>query len=111
MFSVEKLSQPLAIAVAAAVLTATLSVGRAGSAVGAVQGAITIEKDGSPKTDRSQIVISLEGVPGPSPDLEKLRRAVRQRDQAFSPDLTVLVKGASIDFPNEDRVFHNVFSL
>ena len=111
MLSIEKLSQPLAVAVVAAVVTATLSLGRAGPALGTVQGVIGVEKDGSPKADRSQVVISLEGVPGSSPDLEKLRRSIRQRDQAFSPELTVLVKGASIDFPNEDRVFHNVFSL
>lgn len=102
---------PWPIAFVAAALTATLSLGRAGPGVGTVQGVVAIEKDGSPKSDRSQIVISLEGVPGPSPDLEKLRRTIRQRDQTFSPDLTVVVKGASIDFPNEDRVFHNVFSL
>jgi plastocyanin len=111
MHSMKQLSHPAAIAVVAAALTATLSLGRAGPAGGTVQGVVAIEKDGSPKGDRSQIVISLEGVPGPSPDLEKLRRSVRQRDQTFSPELTVLVKGASIDFPNEDRVFHNVFSL
>jgi plastocyanin len=111
MLSIKKLSQPSAVAVVVAVLTATLSLGRAGPALGTVQGVVAIEKDGSPKADRSQVVLYLEGVPGPSPDLEKLRRSVRQRDQAFSPELTVLVKGATIDFPNEDRVFHNVFSL
>jgi plastocyanin len=111
MSSIKQLSQPLTIALVAAALTATLSLGRAGPALGTVSGVVAVEKDGSPKADRSQIVISLEGVPGPSPDLEKLRRSIKQRDQTFFPDLTVLVKGASIDFPNEDRVFHNVFSL
>jgi plastocyanin len=102
---------PWPIALVAAALTATLSLGRAGPGVGSVHGVVALEKDGSPKTDRSQIVVSLEGVPGPSPDLDKLRRSIRQQDQTFFPDLTVIVKGASIDFPNEDRVFHNVFSL
>ena len=111
MLSLEKLSQPLAIAVVAALLTATLSVGRAGPASGAVQGVVSIEKGGSQKSDRSRVVVYLENVPGPSPDLEKLRRSIHQRDQTFSPELTVLVKGATIDFPNDDRVFHNVFSL
>jgi plastocyanin len=111
MLSIEKLSQPSAVAAAAAVLTATLSLGRAGPALGTVQGVVSVEKGGSPKADRSRVVVYLEGVPGPSPDLEKLRREIHQRDQTFSPELTVLVKGATIDFPNDDRVFHNVFSL
>jgi plastocyanin len=111
MLSIEKLIKPATVAVVAALVTATLSLGRAGPALGKVQGVVSIDKDGSPKADRSQVVVYLEGVPGPSPDLEKLRRAIHQRDQTFSPELTVLVKGATIDFPNDDRVFHNVFSL
>ena len=27
------------------------------------------------------------------------------------PDVSVVLKGTTIDFPNEDKVFHNVFSL
>ena len=111
MLSTKNLSQQGAVAVVAAVLTATLSLGRAGPGAGTVQGTVTIEKDGSPKSDRSQVVLYLEGVPGPPADFSRLRRSIRQREQAFSPELTVLVKGATIDFPNEDRVFHNVFSL
>jgi plastocyanin len=112
MLSMKRLSQPAIIAAIVAALSATLSLGRAGSGTGSVQGIVNIaDKDGSAKSDRSQIVVYLEGVPGPSPDLEKLRRSIRQRDQTFSPDLTVVVKGATIDFPNEDKVFHNVFSL
>jgi len=111
MPSIDRVSHPSTIAIVAAAVTLTLSLGRAGPAVGTVQGVVGVEKDGSAKSDRSHVVIYLEGVPGPSPDLEKLRRAIRQRDQTFLPELTVLVKGATIDFPNEDRVFHNVFSL
>src|SRR5690606_16203924 len=27
------------------------------------------------------------------------------------PPLTIVVKGTTIDFPNEDKIFHNVFSV
>ena len=36
---------------------------------------------------------------------------VRQRDLQFIPSLTVVVQGTTVDFPNEDKVFHNVFSF
>jgi plastocyanin len=105
-------SQQAAVAlVTAALVASVVSLGHAGPGAGAVQGNVTIDKDGSPKSDRSQVVVYLENVPGPPPELAKYRKSIRQQDQAFWPELTVIVKGASIDFPNEDRVFHNVFSL
>jgi len=34
-----------------------------------------------------------------------------QRDKQFSPHLLVVQTGSSVEFPNEDPFFHNVFSL
>ena len=34
-----------------------------------------------------------------------------QKDKMFSPHLLVVPSGASVEFPNEDPFFHNVFSL
>jgi hypothetical protein len=34
-----------------------------------------------------------------------------QKDKMFMPHLLVVPKGSSVDFPNEDPFFHNVFSL
>lgn len=34
-----------------------------------------------------------------------------QKDHQFSPHLLVIPVGASVEFPNQDPVFHNVFSL
>jgi plastocyanin len=34
-----------------------------------------------------------------------------QRDKQFSPHLLVIPTGSSVEFPNEDAFFHNVFSL
>ena len=36
---------------------------------------------------------------------------IRQREKQFDPPLTVVVKGTTVDFPNEDKIFHNVFSV
>ena len=36
---------------------------------------------------------------------------LRQRNKAFEPHLLVVTKGSTVDFPNLDPWFHNVFSL
>jgi hypothetical protein len=36
--------------------------------------------------------------------------AMVQRDKRFSPHVLVVSRGATVAFPNEDRVWHNVFS-
>ena len=36
---------------------------------------------------------------------------IEQRDERFLPHVLPVVKGTRVDFPNEDDVYHNVFSL
>jgi hypothetical protein len=74
---------------------------------GSVTGEIVVTKDGEPQADRSRVVVYLDGLGG----TPSSRKAIRQKDQTFSPDLTVVVKGETVDFPNDDKIFHNVFSL
>jgi plastocyanin len=74
---------------------------------GTVSGEITVMKDDAPKENRSRIVVYLEGLSSTPVG----RKEVHQKDQTFSPELTVVVKGETVDFPNDDKIFHNVFSL
>jgi plastocyanin len=37
--------------------------------------------------------------------------AVRQTDEEFVPHVVVVTRGSTVEFPNDDFVFHNVFSL
>ena len=39
------------------------------------------------------------------------RVEIRQVDEEFVPHLVAVTTGSTVDFPNEDLVFHNVFSL
>ena len=48
---------------------------------------------------------ALQPVPGHSPYV------LTQKDKQFSPHLLVVPVGSSVDFPNLDPFFHNVFSL
>jgi plastocyanin len=94
---------------------AAAPVGPAASAgAGAVAGHVRITKNGGPKGDRSQVVVYLEGVPEPARGAGAPAGAatkIRQRDNTFWPGLVVVRRGESVEFPNEDKVFHNVFSV
>ena len=62
------------------------------------------------------VVIYLDGdsarLAGTSTELAAARRGrVAQHDERFSPHVLPLVAGATVDFPNEDDFYHNVFSL
>ena len=39
------------------------------------------------------------------------RRSVSQKGAAFSPHLLPVVVGTTVEWPNEDEIFHNVFSM
>lgn len=81
----------------------------------AVTGTVSVSQPGGKPADPSGVVVYLESVPeppSPSPSaVEPPHPQVRQRDLQFSPALTVVVQGTTVDFPNEDKVFHNVFSF
>jgi len=62
--------------------------------------------------DRRRSVVYLETAPlgafeTPLPG----RAALDQRNESFVPPLLAVTVGSTVDFPNSDRVFHNVFSL
>lgn len=78
---------------------------RSKAQTGSVTGSITIKQ-----SDKKGAVVYLEDVPG-NPAIPKNHASIRQREKQFEPPLTVVVKGTTIDFPNEDKIFHNVFSV
>jgi hypothetical protein len=78
------------------------------AAGGNVSGTVAVEKDGGAKRDRSGVVVYLEGIPATPPEE---RPRIRQREQQFTPRLTVVPRGTTVEFPNDDKIFHNVFSV
>jgi plastocyanin len=79
---------------------------------GTVKGTVTVMKGGKAKADKTGVIIYLEGVEGtPPPPVPKDHAIIRQREKQFDPPLTVVVRGTTVDFPNEDKIFHNVFSV
>ncbi|MDP8982863.1 MAG: hypothetical protein M3O35_19990 [Acidobacteriota bacterium] len=61
--------------------------------------------------DFSGVVISLKPVSGPAPARAADPRAVMaQSDKTFAPHVLAVAVGTSVEFPNNDPIFHNAFS-
>ncbi len=65
-----------------------------------------------PPVDRRRSVVYLDPAPSPAfDDLRGRRARIDQRDEAFVPHVLAITVGTTVDFPNNDVTFHNVFSL
>ena len=57
------------------------------------------------------VVIYLDGsVPSDVPKT-RAHATMAQHDERFSPHVLAIPQGTTVDFPNDDEVYHNVFSL
>ena len=69
----------------------------------------TVHAGGRPKQDA---VVWLEPANAqPSPQIAKKKVVLDQRTLAFFPHVLAVQVGTTVDLPNNDRVFHNVFSF
>lgn len=85
------------------------SASRAPSSVG---GTVTLrDRGGKDKADRSGVIVYIEQLPGKKFAALKKVRQMAQRDKSFVPGVVAITRGTTVDFPNEDKFYHNVFSL
>jgi plastocyanin len=69
---------------------------------------------GAPRVppDRRRSVVYLASAPqGAFEDVERPRAVLDQRNEAFVPFVLAITAGTTVDFPNSDRTYHNVFSF
>jgi plastocyanin len=71
---------------------------------------------GAPATpdapDRRRSVVYLEQAPrGAFEEPVRARATMDQRNEAFVPFVLAVAVGTTVDFPNSDRTYHNVFSF
>ncbi len=76
---------------------------------GTVRGRVElVDKGGRRAGDLSDVVVFVEGVrarPRPA------RVTMTMKGKTFVPRVVVVPVGGAVDFPNEDPIFHNVFSV
>jgi plastocyanin len=67
------------------------------------------EKDNTAGQEFERMVVILEG--GKMPPQPPTVAVLNQRGMRFEPELIVVPAGSTVQFPNSDPIFHNVFSL
>lgn len=76
-----------------------------------------IDKGGRKATDLSDVVVFVDGVKapllprGPGARPRPTRVTMTMKGKSFVPRVVVVPVGGAVDFPNEDPIFHNVFSV
>jgi plastocyanin len=68
----------------------------------------------APADDRplANLVLYLDSVPGSTGEPARSGSAMmRQRGERFVPHVLPVLVGTAVEFPNEDPIYHNVFSL
>jgi hypothetical protein len=78
---------------------------------GVVSGVLSLaEQDGTVRDDRSGVVVFLEAEGLEAPPLPR-KPQISQQGRRFAPAVLTVTPGTTVRFPNDDVVFHNVFSL
>ena len=64
------------------------------------------------KDEYANVVVYLERVDPFAFEARATERpSMTQKDEQFMPHVLPILKGSTVDFPNQDEIFHNVFSL
>ena len=93
---------------AAGAVCATLLIGAVPAAAGPVSGAVRTV--GRPGVAPAPSLVYAERIDTAAPR-QAGRFTLRQKNKTFTPRLLGVAVGSAVDFPNDDGIFHNVFSL
>jgi len=76
---------------------------------GTIKGRVElVEKSGRKTTNLSDVVVYVDGVKvKPKPG----RARMTMKGKAFDPRVVAIGAGGTVEFPNQDPIFHNVFSV
>lgn len=76
---------------------------------GGVAGRVEVrQKGGRRLADLSEVIVYLEGA---RQKAAPMRATMLMKGKAFLPRVAVVPVGSTVEFPNQDPIFHNVFSV
>ena len=119
---------PLAFALGMAILGAVPMAQEPSPATGAIRGRVDVRRPLAPTERRLTVgelatppthaddftrsVVYLESAPAAAfADIEPQRATLDQRNETFLPHVLAITVGTTVDFPNSDSTYHNVFSI
>ncbi len=77
---------------------------------GTIEGRVLLRRSGAPVPDASSAIVWLEGGSGGSGPAAA-RGEMRSEQKKFAPRALVVRRNATVQFPNADAIYHNVFSV
>jgi plastocyanin len=63
----------------------------------------------APESERRNVIVYLRNARPQS--VAPMHVAIRQRNETFTPRVVAVTIGSEVEFPNDDPIYHNVFSL
>lgn len=63
----------------------------------------------APESERRHVVVYWRDAR--PQDVSPMRVAIRQKNESFTPRVVAVTVGSEVEFPNDDPIYHNVFSL
>jgi len=78
------------------------------AAAGTLSGRVLLTEKNGKAGDPSDAVVWVEG---PAVKAKSVTSVVSMKGKQFLPRITVVPVGSTVSFPNDDPIFHNVFSL
>ncbi len=78
------------------------------ASAGSLAGKIVLVQDGKARADASNAVVWIEGLPRAGADAKAQMKSSSKR---FEPHVVAVSKNGTVDFPNVDSIYHNVFSV
>ena len=63
----------------------------------------------APESERRHVVVYLRDAPPQA--VPPMQVAIRQEHEHFTPRVVAVTVGSEVEFPNDDPIYHNVFSL
>jgi plastocyanin len=95
-----------------AIAVSCIALAASGEEATSISGKLSVELEGLALSDAGEIVVFLEPQDGAVSSANDAARpaTVRQRGASFDPEFLAVSVGQRVDMPNDDIIFHNVFS-
>lgn len=69
-----------------------------------------VPRPAPPPSELANVVVTIKDAPAAA-TLPVARATIMQRNESFVPPVAAITRGSTVEFPNMDAYFHNVFSL
>jgi plastocyanin len=78
---------------------------------GTISGHVVLQASGKPRADASNAVVWIEGLHGGAHPSAKAQGEMKSSSKRFTPRVVAVPVHATVEFPNVDPIYHNVFSV